>query len=261
MFAVPVIYSESQHQVIDRVDDGIGFYSGKTLEQLEAAYGPLEVIDIDEAVARVEAYQIEAPAPCTREEFIHALECLPPEGWTRAAGSESFKMSEYYSGRITRIYARVGMDYYTMLNRCDLSHDEIMDKVTEVKKMDNNNMANANRSRLTVNPEGDWQKYQAISPEGWTMLGTVARSPDDVGALARCDRTGQYGLWNEGSMQVLDGRKVGAALGNYSGRPSELRDGKRVNVYLDAPSLATAAKLGEGNVSEGIRIALRKVGE
>lgn len=40
------------------------------------------------------------------------------------------------------------------------------------------------------------------------------------------------------------------------GRPAEIEGGKRVNVYLDAASLASAAELGGGNVSEGIRIAL-----
>lgn len=40
------------------------------------------------------------------------------------------------------------------------------------------------------------------------------------------------------------------------GRPLEMTDGKRVNVYLDSVSLARAAELGLGNVSEGIRIAL-----
>lgn len=41
------------------------------------------------------------------------------------------------------------------------------------------------------------------------------------------------------------------------GRPKQMQNGKRVNVYLDASSLAAAAKLGNGNVSEGIRLALR----
>lgn len=40
------------------------------------------------------------------------------------------------------------------------------------------------------------------------------------------------------------------------GRPAEMNEGKRVNVYLDAASLARASALGEGNVSEGIRRAL-----
>ena len=43
------------------------------------------------------------------------------------------------------------------------------------------------------------------------------------------------------------------------GRPVEMEGGRRVNTYLDAASLATAAQLGNGNVSEGIRIALAAV--
>lgn len=42
------------------------------------------------------------------------------------------------------------------------------------------------------------------------------------------------------------------------GRPAEMEGGKRVNVYLDAQSLARAARLGDGNVSEGIRRALAR---
>lgn len=43
------------------------------------------------------------------------------------------------------------------------------------------------------------------------------------------------------------------------GRPAEV-GGKRVQVYLDAESLAIASKLGGGNVSEGIRKALKASG-
>jgi hypothetical protein len=41
------------------------------------------------------------------------------------------------------------------------------------------------------------------------------------------------------------------------GRPATV-EGKRVNVYLDDESLATASRLGEGNVSAGIRLALKR---
>lgn len=40
------------------------------------------------------------------------------------------------------------------------------------------------------------------------------------------------------------------------GRPANI-GGKRVQVYLDEASLAKAARLGNGNVSEGIRKALQ----
>lgn len=48
--------------------------------------------------------------------------------------------------------------------------------------------------------------------------------------------------WPEGQGQV--------------GRPAELEGGSRRNVYLDAVSIARGRKLGKGNISEGIRIAL-----
>jgi hypothetical protein len=43
------------------------------------------------------------------------------------------------------------------------------------------------------------------------------------------------------------------------GRPTALEGGARHNVYLDAVSIARARKLGKGNISEGIRIALSRV--
>ena len=42
------------------------------------------------------------------------------------------------------------------------------------------------------------------------------------------------------------------------GRPSEMESGRNVNTYLDADSIAIATRLGNGNVSEGIRQALKK---
>lgn len=45
------------------------------------------------------------------------------------------------------------------------------------------------------------------------------------------------------------------------GRPSEMEGGKAVKAYLDAESIAIATRLGNGNVSEGIRKALKQAGE
>lgn len=40
------------------------------------------------------------------------------------------------------------------------------------------------------------------------------------------------------------------------GRPTEIKGGRRVQVYLDESSVKRAMHLGGGNVSEGIRLAL-----
>lgn len=47
---------------------------------------------------------------------------------------------------------------------------------------------------------------------------------------------------------------------NKPGRPSEMAGGKKVNTYLGAESIAIATRLGSGNVSEGIRKALKQAG-
>nr|WP_314862046.1 hypothetical protein [uncultured Undibacterium sp.] len=51
---------------------------------------------------------------------------------------------------------------------------------------------------------------------------------------------------------------VEASRKKQRGFQKQMEEGKRVNVYLDANSLEIAAKLGNGNVSEGIRFALLK---
>ena len=55
-----------------------------------------------------------------------------------------------------------------------------------------------------------------------------------------------------------DGDTVESLSRMAAGRPAELADGHRVNVYLDAASLARAADIGAGNVSKGIRLALNR---
>lgn len=108
-------------------------------------------------------------------------------------------------------------------------------------------------SKVTVDTAGNWKLYTNTLPANSTPLGTVTRDDFDTGALVRIDATGVYVQVNAGAIRSLDGRTIAAALGT-AGRPSEMEGGKRVNVYLDAESLAIAAKLG--NVSEGIRKAL-----
>lgn len=69
-----------------------------------------------------------------------------------------------------------------------------------------------NRDRLAVTPNGPWRLYQhAVVPPGWEILGTVQRG-FDIGALARNVRTGIYVMMRNGSVTMLDQRKVTAAL-------------------------------------------------
>lgn len=120
-------------------------------------------------------------------------------------------------------------------------------------------MPHENRGRITVDQGGNWRHHAVTLPKGATPLGTVTREAGDTGALVRFDATGSYAQVNANAIRNIDGRKVAAALGT-TGRPAEMAGGKKVNTYLDAESVATASRLGDGNVSEGIRRALKLAG-
>lgn len=66
------------------------------------------------------------------------------------------------------------------------------------------------------------------------------------------DRDGQTAFWGPS----------GACFEPYwyakPGRPQEMAEGKRRNIYIDAESWDKAQKIGNGNASDGIRIALEK---
>ncbi|MFM5431411.1 hypothetical protein ACET9P_11020 [Aeromonas veronii] len=66
------------------------------------------------------------------------------------------------------------------------------------------------------------------------------------------DSDGQSAYWGP------SGTCFEAYIYSAPGRPAEMEGGKRVQVYLDAKSLEIAARLGGGNVSEGIRQALKQ---
>lgn len=72
-------------------------------------------------------------------------------------------------------------------------------------------------------------------------------------AFHRFDRTpGCADYWRDKLDEIEWPGKVG--------RPAEMEGGKAVKVYLDAESIRIATRLGNGNVSEGIRQALKQAG-
>lgn len=114
-------------------------------------------------------------------------------------------------------------------------------------------MSHENRGRIIIEQPGKPWLYQANELPGWECVGTVTRGDGETGALVRNLTTGRYAQASAGSIRALDQRKVRACLDPAA---RKLEGGKRINVYLDDASLARAAELGNGNVSEGIRRAL-----
>lgn len=60
---------------------------------------------------------------------------------------------------------------------------------------------------------------------------------------------------NAGAIRPLDQRKIKAALGisNNAGRPEQMQDGKRRNVYMSESDAEYLRSVGDGNISSGIR--------
>jgi len=109
---------------------------------------------------------------------------------------------------------------------------------------------------MEIDPTGNWRLYAPVLPDGATPLGTVTVG-SETGALVRIDRTGAYCMLVGGALRRIDGRSVAAALGHACRKPTI--DGQRINVYLDADSIEGARRLGGGNISAGIREAIRRV--
>ena len=111
---------------------------------------------------------------------------------------------------------------------------------------------------MKIDTKGNWKQYLETAPQGAGMLGTV-KTESGVGALVRLKK--RYYRINGDAKELLDGRAVAGSLGKYGhgGRPKVIDGGKAVKVRLDAASIARAKKLGSGNLSEGIRLALRGI--
>ncbi len=114
----------------------------------------------------------------------------------------------------------------------------------------------ANHCRLVVDQGGNWRQFVAAVPTDAKVIGVVSHPDLTQGALVRFPN-GNYVQINGETVRQLDGRRVVSALG-ISGRRPEMSGGRKVNTYLDEDSISIAARLGDGNVSCGIRRALQE---
>lgn len=116
-----------------RTVDGkeIGAYGGETAEQMSERLGttvlkaPVETFCQDR-----DACYVTQPEQISEEAFDCALNCLPPLHWGKWSSVESFRMSEFYVGNITTIYARhPDGSHWKFRDSADLSGDAIATKV------------------------------------------------------------------------------------------------------------------------------------
>lgn len=120
-------YVPGQHHIIDsayknEAGEFISLYGKQNLMQLRDEYPNIVLGEFDAWVEQDEKSLITAPEEITEAQWWEALEVLPPESWQHTGGGESFVMMEYYSGRITSIYVRLGKRYCSFRDIANLPH-------------------------------------------------------------------------------------------------------------------------------------------
>jgi hypothetical protein len=138
-FKEPVFYVPGTTTIIDNAVDRAGVlvahYSGETLEQIRLRHPGAALGEWDDIYAEIEASCKTEPLEINEDEFLKALNVLPPVRWTQRSDSESFKISERLYGSITAIYARLGDRYYTFSDHIALPHDEVVSRITQMLRV------------------------------------------------------------------------------------------------------------------------------
>lgn len=112
-------------------EDGVlvSHYMRETVEQMSIRHPGVYIETMENAIRLKEEVLKSAPVEITEEDFMEALECLPPLNWVGENGAASFKMMEFYSGRITGVYVRLAERYFVFNDVFSITHDEAVAKV------------------------------------------------------------------------------------------------------------------------------------
>lgn len=135
---INVFTADAGRRIVDAVNPltGLGHWSRMSQKDLEAKYGAIRVRTLDEAAKEMDGANVSEPIPVTEQQYTDALECLPPlvRNSDRDTDTESFQMSEYYSGNITSIYVRVGSTYWCFRDYAHSPHQKLVDKVSSATR-------------------------------------------------------------------------------------------------------------------------------
>lgn len=112
------------------------------------------------------------------------------------------------------------------------------------------------KRKFTVDKNGAWEKFAINIPINSQAIGTVTWEDGASAALIRFNKTGGYAAIKEKNILPLSRIAVEKQFMPV-GRPKYLNNGRKIQVYLDEESLTFATKLGMGNISAGVRAALK----
>lgn len=127
-----VALSVSQRALIDYVDPdtGMSIYGQETLDSMRERFPDAEIVSSWEAVQRlIEKEFVQSPRPISRTEWNDMLLAhTPPVGRYGHGQTESFRLPDLVFGQTGVILARDGWRFYRLIDRIDLSHQEILAK-------------------------------------------------------------------------------------------------------------------------------------
>lgn len=112
-------------------ETGLSEFGRSTQEELAARYPGIEVWLIDAAIEFREQVGRTDPQEITRQQFIDALEILPPNHWQTRGPFESFQCSEHWSGRLTSTYLRRGSRCWQFTDIAGMGIDAIIERVRQ----------------------------------------------------------------------------------------------------------------------------------
>lgn len=107
-----------------------GMYSHKTCAELQQDYkSSVQLMRMCEFDKLHDEAMRTQPEEITEADYDEALNVLPPMKWHSLMGVESFRMSEFYSGHITTIYAKCDGRFWKFRDDAYMDTHLLVDKV------------------------------------------------------------------------------------------------------------------------------------
>lgn len=135
-------YSPAKGSIIDlsvrvaSIDTDIGQFSRKTFEELKAETPDLVSMDLNEASSMIYTATYErlrGVRAITREDYIAALECMPPLKWSVGNGAESFRCYEAISYPLHTSYVALATGettrYFSLVAPIMATHEDLLREV------------------------------------------------------------------------------------------------------------------------------------
>lgn len=120
--------SRNAYTIIDK-ETQICPWTGQTKEDLLAEEPDLQFLEWEEFSERVERNTVTEPQEITKEQFLEALNCLPPRNWYLTASFECFHMSEFLVSHYTATYARSKGRFFMWTDTVHATPPQIKEKL------------------------------------------------------------------------------------------------------------------------------------